>query len=255
MVPTNLVPPASPDWATNNRQTEKLVGVLGGMGPLATAYFLERIVARTAANKDQDQVNLIVFSHAAIPDRTDFIGGRNVANPAPILINDAQRLANFGADFLVMPCNTAHFFAPDIQAAIEIPLLSIVEVTVAAALAQAPGCAVVGLLATEGTIAAKVYSDAFAAHGVAVITPASDDQKLVNSLIYDQVKAGLPANLPTLQTVTNRLVDRGAEIVILGCTELSVAALDYNLLASPIYCDSMEQLVQATILAAGHEVV
>jgi aspartate racemase len=230
------------------------VGVIGGVGPLATAYFLQRVVQLTDAARDQEHVDLVVLNHATIPDRTDFVLGRSAADPGPVLARDAARLEAFGVIFLVMPCNTAHYFTQQVLDAITVPFVSIVDVTVAAARERAPGATAVGLLATAGTVASGVYRDAFAVHGIDVVTPDDADQALVNEVIYDQVKAGLPADPATLRAVAGRLVERGAGVVVLGCTELSVAAVDHDLLAEPPFLDSMDELVRATISRAGHRV-
>jgi aspartate racemase len=191
-------------------RADRPVGVIGGVGPLATAYFVQRVVQRTRAERDQDHVDMVVLNHATIPDRTDYVLGRSQADPGPVLARDARRLEEFGVSFLVMPCNTAHYFTQQVLDAISTPFVSIVDVTVAAARERVPDLRTVGLLATAG-------------HGA------------------QRVGVG-------------RLVDRGASVVVLGCTELSVAAVDHDLLDEPPFLDSMDELVRATIEAAGHEV-
>ncbi|PRZ03800.1 aspartate racemase [Isoptericola sp. CG 20/1183] len=230
------------------------VGVIGGVGPLATAYFLQRVVQLTAAERDQEHVDMVVLNHATVPDRTDFVVGRSTLDPGPVLARDARRLERFGVSFLVMPCNTAHYFTQQVLDAITVPFVSIVDVTVAAARRRAPGLTKVGLLATAGTVASGVYDDAFAAHGIEVVTPDADDQARVSTVIYDQVKAGRPADPDELRAVAAGLVARGAGVVVLGCTELSVAAVDHGLLDEPPFLDSMDELVRATIIRAGHQV-
>jgi aspartate racemase len=224
------------------------------VGPLATAYFLQRVVQRTKAERDQDHVDMVVLDHATIPDRTDFVLGRSDQDPGPVLARDAQRLERFGVSFLVMPCNTAHYFTQHVLDAVRTPFLSIIDVTVAAARRRVPGLERVGLLATAGTVASRVYDEAFAAHGIEVLTPRPEDQDIVNTVIYEQVKAGRPADVEALRAVAGRLADAGASVVVLGCTELSVAAVDHGLLDEPPFLDSMDELVRATIEHAGHEV-
>lgn len=230
------------------------VGVIGGVGPLATAYFLQRVVQLTDADRDQEHVDLVVLNHATVPDRTDFVVGRSTLDPGPVLARDARRLERFGVSFLVMPCNTAHYFTQQVLDAITVPFVSIVDVTVEAARRRAPGLTKVGLLATAGTVASGVYEDAFAVHGIEVVTPDEADQARVNAVIYDQVKAGRPADPDELRAVAAGLVERGAGVVVLGCTELSVAAVDHGLLDEPPFLDSMDELVRATITRAGHRV-
>jgi aspartate racemase len=234
--------------------TGPLVGVLGGVGPLATAYFLQLVVSLTDADRDQDHLDMVVLDHATIPDRTAFVLGESDEDPGPVLARDARRLEAFGASFLVMPCNTAHHFTRQVVEAVRVPFVSIVDITVDAVLARTPGLTAVGLLATAGTVEAGVYQDAFAARGVETLVPDAADQAHVSAIIYDQVKAGRPVDVELLRGVAGRLAGRGAAAVVLGCTELSVVAVDHGLLADPLYVDSMDQLARATILHAGHTV-
>ncbi|MDQ2625339.1 MAG: amino acid racemase [Actinomycetota bacterium] len=239
---------------THDPRSGPLVGVIGGVGPLATAYFLDKIVRLTAAERDQDHVDLVVFNHASIPDRTDFVVGRSLENPGPVMADDARRLEAFGSDFLVLPCNTAHTFTDEIQRAVEIPLLSIVGETIDEARRRVPGLARAGVLATTGTVRSGVYHRALEERGIEPVAPAGGDQDAVMTIIYDQVKAGRPVDLEALRSVVARLVADGAEVVLLGCTELSVVAQDAGLLADPLYVDSLDVLARVTIERAGRRV-
>ena len=227
------------------------VGVIGGVGPLATAYFLQLVVHLTKAERDQDHLDMVVLNHASIPDRTAYILDSSAPDPGPVLAADAQRLERFGVSFLVMPCNTAHYFTQQVLDAVAVPLLSIIDTAVDASIERASGLADVGLLATAGTIVSEVYLEAFRKRGVQLIVPDDDDQTIVNRVIYEQVKAGEPVDIAALRGVAEHLVVRGARVVLLGCTELSVVAQDFDLLAEPLYIDAMDQLARATIRAAG----
>jgi aspartate racemase len=231
--------------------TRPLVGVIGGVGPLATAYFLGKVVRLTVAERDQDHLDMIVFDHAAIPDRTAYIVGAAGEDPGPVMADDARRLEAFGADFLVIPCNTAHNFTDEVAAAAAVPVVSIIEVTADEAQARVPGLRSVGLLATSGTASSGVYQRALAARGVECLLPDDGDQVTVMEIIYDQVKAGRPVDVGALRGVVQRLVDRGAQVLVLGCTELSVVAEDHDLLADPRYVDSLDVLARRTIERAG----
>jgi len=231
-----------------------LVGVIGGVGPLATAYFLGKVVRLTVAERDQDHIDMIVFDHAAIPDRTAFIVGTSTEDPGPVMADDARRLEAFGAAFLVIPCNTAHNFTDQVVAAVGIPVVSIIEATVDQAQQRVPGLATVGLLATSGTSASGVYQRALAARGIECVLPDETDQAVVMSVIYDQVKAGMRGDAAAVRAVAGRLADRGAQAVLLGCTELSVVAEDEGLLDEPLFVDSLDVLARATIGRAGAKV-
>ncbi len=231
-----------------------LVGVIGGVGPLATAYFLGKVVRLTQAARDQDHLDMVILDHASIPDRTAFILGTSTENPGLVMADDARRLERFGAAFLVVPCNTAHNFTDQVVAAVGIPVLSIIEETVDEAQARVPGVAAIGLLATSGTAASGVYQRALAARGIGCVLPDDADQAAVMSVIYDQVKAGLPGDVATVRAVAVRMVERGAQAVVLGCTELSVVAEDEDLLADPLFVDSLDVLARRTIERAGGRV-
>ncbi|NJE84413.1 amino acid racemase [Thermococcus sp. CX2] len=199
---------------------EKVIGILGGMGPLATAELFRRIIEKTPAKRDQDHPRIIIYNNPKIPDRTAFILGKG-EDPRPELIEGARKLESWGADFIIMPCNTAHFFAESIQRAIKIPLVSMVEET--AKRIEEMGIRKVGLLATDGTIKGLIYHRALLNRGIKIAVPNPEYQKLVMEGIYEGVKAGnLELGRELLLKVAERL-ERRSEAIIAGCTEVSVA--------------------------------
>ncbi len=227
------------------------VGVIGGVGPAATVCFLDKVVRLTVAARDQDHVDLVVLQHSSIPDRTAYILGTDDANPGPVMAEDARRLTAMGVDFIAVPCNTAHYFTAEVQAASGVPVLSIVDETLDEVLARG-GVDTIALLATSGTLASGVYQRAAQARGLRVVEPSPDEQAVVMSVIYDQVKAGLPADVPALTGIVETLLARGAQVAVLGCTELSVVADEANLLADRRYVDSLDVLARRTVVRAGH---
>ncbi len=228
------------------------VGVIGGVGPQATAYFLDMVVRLTEAGRDQDHLDMVVLNHASIPDRTAFILGESDEDPGPVMADDARRLAAFGVDFLVLPCNTAHHFTEEIEAAVEVPLLNIVAETVAEVGRRVADLDAVGLLATSGTVRAGVYQRAIAGAGARTVLPDERGQASLMRIIYDQVKAGRPVDLDEFRSLVAGLREQGAQAVVLGCTELSVVAADFDLLAQdPGLVDSLDVLARRTIERAG----
>lgn len=228
------------------------VGVIGGVGPQATAYFLDMVVRLTAAERDQDHLDMVVLNHASIPDRTAFILGESDENPGPVMAEDARRLAAFGVDFLVLPCNTAHHFTREIEDAVDVPLVNIVEETVAEVRRRVPGVVAVGLLATSGTVRAGVYQRAIEAAGARTVLPDEPGQASLMRIIYDQVKAGRPVDVEEFRALVAGLRAQGAQAVVLGCTELSVVAADFDLLAQDAgLVDSLDVLARRTIERAG----
>ena len=196
----------------------KTIGVLGGMGPLATADLYRKIIEATPARRDQEHLHVIIDADPAIPDRTAALRGEG-PDPIPLLRAAAERLEAAGADFLVVPCNTVHAFLPRLREQVAIPILDMIEAT-AARTEQDFGGRRVGVLATEGTVESGLYERALAARGLPAINPEPEDQKLVGAAI-EHVKAGEPETAAEdFATVGDHLVARGAEVLIAGCTEI-----------------------------------
>ncbi len=225
----------------------KTIGVLGGMGPLATADLFLRITQKTPAEKDQEHIRVIINSDPQIPDRTAYILRRG-ESPLPRLTEAACKLELWGADFIVMPCNTAHFFAGEIQRHLSVPLLNMIEITADYAADQ--GFRRLALLATTGTIKARVYSDALERRGVKVVYPSGEDQELVMRAIYQGVKKGnLPLGQRLLADVAGRL-GVGSEGIIAGCTEVSAAITNTTADISRTVVDPLDLLAQKAVQRA-----
>ena len=229
---------------------EKAVGIIGGIGPLSTVYFMEMIIKMTEARVDQDHINMIVLNHATIPDRTSYILGRSDENPLAIMVEDARKLQQAGADFVVIPCNTAHYFFDEIRKSITIPMVNIVEETVEYARKAVPHLNRLGVLATTGTIESKTYQMACERLGIQCVTPEPAGQQTVMRIIYDQVKAGKEVDIAAFYHLVEELKLRGCQAVVLGCTELSVVRRDYHIENREIV-DSLEVLAQKTIKMCG----
>lgn len=225
----------------------KVLGILGGLGPMATVYFYEMLTRHTQAACDQDHIDVIINSRASTPDRTAYILGRSAANPFDIMAADAERLVAFGADVLAIPCNTAHYFYDRLHATIRVPILNMVEETVLEA--RRRGCKKVGVLATAGTVAAGTYARACERHGLACAVPGEAEQALVSDVIYGDIKQGRPADMDKFRRAARALENEGCTHLILGCTELSLVKRDEKLDSQ--YIDSMEVLAKNAIEAFG----
>lgn len=225
----------------------KVLGILGGLGPMATAYFYELLTRHTQAARDQDHIDVIINSRATTPDRTAYILGESAENPFDIMAADAARLVTFGADMLAIPCNTAHYFYDRLNATIPIPILNMVEQTVLAA--KRGGCRRVGILATTGTVRTGTYQRMCAAHGLECAVPDAGAQQCVMDVIYSDIKRGRRAGKPAFARAAGSLRAQGCGRIILGCTELSLVKRDEGLDA--FYLDSMEVLAKSAILAFG----
>jgi aspartate racemase len=225
------------------------VGVLGGLGPAATVHFMHRLVELTDAHRDQDHVDLLVWQHGSIPDRSAFLLGQG-DSPEPVLVADAVALERAGARFIAIPCNTAVVWVDQMRAAVSIDVLDTVAETVDAARGAVRGLRRLGLLATDGTLLAGTYASAAAAAGVDLVTPSPEIQREVMSIIYDGVKAGEPVPRSRFDAVVDHLREQGAEVVALGCTELSVLHGELGVDDHTIV-DSIDALARRVLLRAG----
>lgn len=227
---------------TGNHAHGKTVGIIGGMGPAATIEFFRRLVAATPAATDQAHLRILIDNNPHVPDRTNAIFG-NGPDPGPILADMARALTASGANFLTMPCNTGHAFQAAIRAAVSIPFIDMIEETVRVLRVKKAG-----LLATTGAVRAELYRMACDRRDIELITPADDDQRLVMDII-GHVKATGPgaAVREHAASVAGRLADRGAEIVIAGCTEISLIPGR----GMPIeWIDALDCLVEASMRMA-----
>lgn len=198
----------------------KTIGIIGGMGPAATIDLYKKIVDNTPAEKDQEHIHVIIDSYPQIEDRTEYIlyGGKN---PAPRLIESAKRLEAAGADALIMPCNTAHYFAKDIENIVNIPLIHIVKCSAEAVKNNYPKTKKIGLIATKGTIKAKIYNNILKDYGFETLTLPEKIENNIMDCIYKGVKAGKTEEYSRLfQQCIDEIADLGADLLIAGCTEI-----------------------------------
>lgn len=204
---------------------EKTVGILGGMGPEATVDFMQRIIRLTPAKDDGDHIHMLVDNNPKIPSRIKAIIEKTGANPLPVLVEMAKGLEKCGADFLAIPCNTAHYYWSGIQAVVKIPVLNMIQLTVQRIITENPRIKLVGLLASSAVLITGLYKRALAEQGVSILYPPEDMQnrvlqtiKKVKANAYDQ------EDIRNVQDVADFLTDNRAGALIVGCTELSVLA-------------------------------
>ncbi|WBW98593.1 aspartate/glutamate racemase family protein [Oceanirhabdus sp. W0125-5] len=200
----------------------KKLGILGGMGTLATAELFKMIALFTDASSDQEHLHILINNNPSIPDRTSYLMGLG-EDPRKCLIESAKGLENMGAEFLIMPCNTAHYFYKDIVNEINIPFLNLVEETVNFILDEYPNIKKIGLLATDGTCSTGIYDKYFKDHDIEVIKPTKTMQSYVMDFIYSIKKGHKEIPLELLYETVEEMKQQDVEIFILGCTELSSA--------------------------------
>ena len=215
-----------------------LLGILGGLGPMSGIYFCEMLTQHTYAQKDSDHLNFLLSSRADTPDRSSFILGLSSEDPTPRMRSEAKRLEAAGAELLVIPCNTAHYFYSKVAEAVDIPILNIIEET--AKLCAIEKTKKVGVLATEGTISSGAYKDIFNSYGIEIAELTNDEQNFITETIFDRIKSGLKPDTEHFIALCDKLFNNGCERIILGCTELSLIKKEHTL---PNYViDSLEVL-------------
>lgn len=228
----------------------KTLGIIGGVGPLATMYYGDMLVRLTDAEKDQDHINMIILNDTNIPDRTAYIVDPTQTNPVPVLQKDAQQLEAMGAEVITIPCNTAHTFFNEIQSAVNVPVIHMINETVQRAAAE--GAKRVGILATTGTIQAGVFQQSCWEAGLIPLIPDDEIQQDIMSVIYDQVKAGRPTDKKQWEKITQAMEALQCERIILGCTELSIVKKELQL--DHRFLDALRVLAETAIVRCGGRV-
>jgi aspartate racemase len=232
---------------------ERVIGVLGGMGPEATVSLFRRIVEVTGATRDQDHLRIIIDNNPKIPDRTPAILGGG-ESPVPMMVSTARNLEHAGADFIIIPCVSAHHFIDSLREAISIPILSIVDAVIMELGRNSPTLDTVGLLATSGTITGGHFQRGLEDAGYVVKVPAPSDQEtLVMDAIYGEggIKAGFLSaeNKERLTEASRRLIGgSGAQGIIAGCTEVPLV-LSQEDLSVPFF-DSLLILAREAVKEA-----
>ncbi len=228
----------------------KTIGILGGMGPMATCDLMKKIIDNTEAAYDQEHIRICVDSNTNIPDRTAAIVGGG-KDPRPEMIKSAVRLQGMGADVLIVPCNTAHYFLDDVAKFVDIPVLNMPTET--AKRLQEEGVHTAAVLATDGTVKSGLYDRALRALGILPVYPDAAEQAMIMSVIYDYVKASKPYPYSEkIQQLQEHLLQQGATKMILGCTELPIAFAQWETKIPTV--DPTDILAQAAIRFVGEKV-
>lgn len=202
---------------------KKTLGILGGMGPMATADLFKKIVANTRAGSDREHIRIYIDNNAQIPDRTAAIlaGGED---PVPAMLDSLRKLEACGADCIIVPCNTAHYFVPRLQEVSSVPFISMIQETAKACAEELPG-KVASLIGTTGTLKTGLYNAALEAAGVQYVIPDENCQQALMRVIYDGVKADAEpeAYRADMEMVIEAMQAQGAQYFVLACTELPLA--------------------------------
>lgn len=217
------------------------IGIIGGMGPLATTIFLKKVIDCTNASRDQDNIPLIILNDTIVPDRTAYILGKSEQSPVPYILNDIENLEKLNCTHVAMICNTSHSFYEELKTKTKMEFINMPELTLERV--NSLGFKKPGLMATEGTLETQVYQK-FNKFKLTLITPNSNIQKIVNDLIYEYVKKNKNVPKEMFMKVIKYFKDLGCDSIILGCTELSVIIDDLKI--------NDENIIDSTTVLANH---
>ena len=204
----------------------------------------------TDASRDQEHPEIIVMNIPSIPDRTAYILGKSSENPVIPMVALGKQLKELGVSVIATPCITAHYFHEQLQKGIDLPVIHAIRAT--AATMKDAGIRRVGLMATDGTVQSGIFQKEVEAAGMEMLLPSPTAQAKVMSIIYDYVKAGLTPDMSLFEDVQQELFESGAEVIVLGCTELSLLKKDYPLGSGIL--DALEVLARESVLACGKNV-
>lgn len=223
------------------------LGIIGGLGPMATAYLLQLIIEMTDAKTDQEHMDVIVFDRPSVPDRTAHILDPTKPSPLPCMQKTAKTLEKLGVGYLCAPCVTSHYYYDELAGSVGIPFINMVKET--AEECRSAGKKKIGIMATTGTVSTGLFQAALSECGLEAAVPSAEGQAMVMSIIYDDIKAGKPADPEKFEKVSAELYSAGCDCIILGCTELSLikkaAGLDKG------YLDALEVLAKRSVQLCG----
>lgn len=229
------------------------LGVIGGMGPKATAVFFDKVIENTVAQRDQEHVDMIILNHATIPDRTTVILEGTEQQFLQAVAKDLALLEQAGVAHIAIPCNTSHYFYSEMQALTSVPIINMVDETLRLIQQKFGSGIKVGVLATSGTMKSKVYDKACERYGMVQHAPDEVMQDQVMKIIYSNVKRDMDFSPDELEVLIRELrVEHGCACVILACTELSCIKLSSDYAVYVV--DAMQVLVERAIELSGRTV-
>ena len=214
---------------------------------MATALFMKMVIEMTDAAVDQEHIEMIIYNCPQIPDRTRFILGQSSCDPAPEMIEIGKKLAEQGAELIAIPCITANYFYERLSSEIHAKIIDIIDEIHAYLIKRNIRCA--GLMATSGTIESRLFQRIFEGHDCKLVIPSGERQRDVMHVIYENVKANRPVEMERFREVSKELREAGAEVIILGCTELSVVRENYPIGAG--FLDAMQLMAKCAVESCG----
>jgi len=234
---------------------DNTIGILGGMGPEATAYLFHLLIKLNRVENDQNHIPIIIYNNPKIPDRTAAIVGDG-ESPLPFLIEGASFLEKANVDFILIPCITAHYFYEEIIKHINIPIIHLLEETLIFIKKELINIEKIGLLASDGTIQSGLFQDLFEKKGIEVVTPREVQQQILMKALYQKngVKAGYKGHpRKMILKVVKHLLQHGAEAILAGCTEIPLV-LNQSLITVP-FINPLEIAALESIRRANRQVI
>ena len=221
---------------------KKKLGIIGGMGPLAAAFFYRAVVEHTEALSDQEHIITYMISDPTIPKRVEYILGENSESPLGALIDTAVKLEEMGAEIIAMPCVTAHFFYEKISSSVSVPVINMLDETVR--YLKIMGINSAGILATRATIKSAIVQAALEKAGIEAVLPKEEENEIISRVIFEEIKKGQKADTDSLLGVMDSLIERGAGKCLIACTDLSVCFYERE---DERYVDMMKLLAAACV--------
>jgi aspartate racemase len=232
--------------------SQKVVGVLGGMGPMSTVDLFARIVRATPVGREDDHLRILIDNNPKIPNRTDALLSGEIEPVVEGLCETARNLERAGADVIGIPCNTAHAFLPQIRSSVAVPVLDMVDEAAQEARRLFGERTMVGLLATEGTLSTGLYREALDRYGLVEAAPAPEAQAAVGGVIHEIKRRGVsPGCMEKLTEPIADLTEQGASGLIPGCTEISLVFSSHS--PELPWLDPLQTLAEALVTAATNQ--
>lgn len=236
--------------------SESVIGILGGMGPEATYDCFGKLIKNTPAGCDQEHLGIVIVNNPKIPDRIKAIL-RDGPSPVPALCQGVHALQRAGADFVIIPCVTVHYFLDELSAQCVLPVLSILDAVAVHIRRTHPEMNTVGLLGTNGTVQSEIFQKRLAAEGIETLICSDPYQQRVVEAILDIKNEKAPHSqaeiTDSLSEAAAHLIRRGAQGIVAGCTEIPLALTQKEV--SVPYFDSLRILARSAIRRAGREPV
>lgn len=226
---------------------KKTVGIIGGMGPAATAMLFQKLIDYTDAGNDAEHMHIVIDNNPGIPDRTTAIL-KGDDTPLSYIVESGKKLESCGAELLLIPCNTSHYFYDRIQEQLGATVVNMIAQT--AGICVEKGWKKVGVLATTGTCSTRTYDRELKKLGIEAVYPDEKGQKKVMEIIYDQVKAGKKIDAAIIDQTLKEMASEGAEAFILGCTELPFAIKNGDF--GYHFLDSLDILAKCAVELSGY---